>query len=123
MKTSLAIVLALFLAACGDKPAPKAAKPPPAPPQAKLDFPQPETPKLAEAPADPNKQLAQKVKKSLEGEAKIQAAGIDVTAKDGVVTLWGTTTTVEEMHRAAQVAAQLEGVKSVDNRLKVVGGS
>jgi len=29
-------------------------------------------------------------KRALEGEAKIQAAAIDVTAADGKVTLWGT---------------------------------
>jgi hypothetical protein len=31
---------------------------------------------------DPNKELADRVKRALESEAKIQAAGIDVTAKE-----------------------------------------
>lgn len=122
MKIALALLLAVVLAACGDKPAPKpAAKAPP--PPAKLDFVQPEVPKLAEPAVDPDKALAQKVKKTLESEAKIQAAGIDVTAKNGTVTLWGTTTTAAELQRAAEAAARVEGVKAVDNRLKVVAGS
>ena len=42
---------------------------------------------------------------------------------DGKVTLWGTTATAAERNRAAQVAAKVEGVTSVDNQLKVVKGS
>ena len=117
--------LILMLAGCGDStppPPPKPTAPPvaaPAPPPA----PAPEA-KAAEAPkADPNKDLAARVKRALDEEAKIQAAGIDVTANDGVVSLWGTTTTDEERTRAARVAAKVEGVKSVQNKLAVVRGS
>jgi hypothetical protein len=117
--------LILMLAGCGDStppPPPKPTAPPvaaPAPPPA----PAPEA-KAAEAPkADPNKDLAARVKRALDEEAKIQAAGIDVTANDGVVSLWGTTTTDEERARAARVAAKVEGVKSVQNKLAVVRGS
>ncbi|HJT62116.1 MAG TPA: BON domain-containing protein, partial [Burkholderiales bacterium] len=80
--------------------------------------------KAPEAPKpDPNKELAQRVKQALEGEAKVQAAGIDVTAAEGRVTLWGTTATAGERNRAGQVASKVDGVKSVDNQLKVVKGS
>ena len=100
---------------------------PPPPPKPAAPAPQVEAPKAPEKPAaaaeapkpDPNKELAQRVKKALEGEAKIQAAGIDVTAADGKVTLWGTTTTAAERNRAAQVASKVEGVTGVDNQLKV----
>src|SRR5712692_9815464 len=92
MKKLIAAVLLLGAAACGDQPAPK-----PAPAPAPQAVPQPITPapapeaKAPEAPKpDPNKELAARVKKALEGEAKIQAAAIDVTAADGKVTLWGT---------------------------------
>ena len=119
MKTLRLLPLVVLLIACSEPPQP--VKPAP---QAEAPKPAPEKPAAAEAPKpDPNKQLAQRVKKALEGEAKIQAAGIDVTAADGKVTLWGTTTTAGERTRAGQVASKVEGVTAVDNQLKVVKGS
>ena len=125
MKKLIAAVLFLGAAACGDSPAPK-----PAPAPAPQAVPQPITPapapeaKAPEAPKpDPNKELAARVKKALEGEAKIQAAAIDVTAADGKVTLWGTAATAAERKRAESVAAKVDGVRSVDNEIKVVKGS
>jgi osmotically-inducible protein OsmY len=82
----------------------------------------PEAPK-PEARVDPNKELAGRVKQALEGQAKIQAAGIDVTATDGTVTLWGTAATAAERDRAARAAAKVDGVKSVQNKIAVVKGS
>ena len=128
MKKTLIGLMVLGLAACGDdtpKPAPKPAAPPPQataptpPPKPAVDpTVKPEPPK-----PDPNKELAARVKRALEGEAKIQAAGIDVTAVDGKVTLWGTTTTSAERRRAEAAAKKVEGVSAVDNQLKVVKGS
>jgi hyperosmotically inducible periplasmic protein len=113
--------LLFVLAGCGD-PAPPTLKPAPPPPVA-APAPAAEA-KAPEAPKpDPNKELAARVKHALEDEAKIQAAGIDVTSSDGVVTLWGTTTSDDERTRAARVAGKVEGVKSVDNKLAVVRGS
>jgi hypothetical protein len=116
-------VLALFLAACGE--APKPAPPPPPPAMSTLPTtPPPVEAKAAEAPKpDPDKELAQRVKRALEGEAKIQGAAIDVTAADGVVTLWGTQATGAARSLAVQVAAKVAGVKSVNNRLVIVAGS
>jgi len=114
----------LGLAACGDE-APKPAAKPVSPPPVATPAPPP-TPvaKAPEAPKpDPNKELAAKVKRALEGEAKIQGAGIDVTASDGKVTLWGTAATAAERKRAATVASKVEGVTSVENKLAVVKGS
>src|SRR5712664_2477312 len=125
MKKLIAAVLFLGAAACGDQPAPK-----PAPAPAPQAVPQPITPapapeaKAPEAPKpDPNKELAAKVKRALEGEAKIHAQGIDVTASDGKVTLWGTAATAAERKRAATAASKVEGVTSVENKLAVVKGS
>ena len=123
MNPIVAAVLTLALVACGEPPPPpKPAAPAPAP---QAEAPKaPEAPKAAEAPKpDANKELAGKVKRALESEAKIQGAGIDVTATDGKVTLWGTTAAAAERNRAAQVAAKVEGVTAVDNQLKVVKGS
>ena len=125
MKRILAIALILGLAACGDStpPAKPAAQPASPPPQAKA--PETKAPEAkAEAPKpDPNKELSQRVKQALEGDGKIQAAAIDVTAKDGRVSLWGTTATDGDRSRAAQIAAKVTGVASVDNQIKVVKGS
>ena len=127
MKKLIAAALLLGAAACGDEPAPK---PQPAPAPAPQVAPQPISPapapeaKAPEAPKpDPNQELAARVKKALEGAAKIQAAGIDVTAADGKVSLWGTAATAAERKRAASVASRVDGVRSVDNQIKVVKGS
>jgi hyperosmotically inducible periplasmic protein len=120
----LTTIAILGLAACGDstpppKPAAQPATPTPAP-QAKA----PEVKPAPEAPKpDPNKELAQRVKQAIESDGKVQGGAIDVTAKEGRVSLWGTTATAGERTRAAQIAAKVDGVNSVDNQLKVVKGS
>lgn len=122
----LAAAVILALAACGDSaPPPKpAAQPATPPPQAATPAPKAPEAKAPEAPKpDPNKELAQRVKQALEGDGKVQAAAIDVTAKEGRVSLWGTATTAGERSRAAQIAAKVDGVASVDNQIKVVKGS
>jgi outer membrane biosynthesis protein TonB len=116
--------LVFTVAACGDStPPPKPAAPAPTPtPQ--VEAPKAPETKAAEAPKpDPNKQLAQRVKQALEGDGKVHAAAVDVTAADGRVTLWGTAATAAERNRAGQIAAKVDGVSAVDNQLKVVKGS
>ena len=125
MKITVTAILVLLLAACGDAPAPKVETKPvemKSEPKA-LEAPKAEAPKPEAPKPDPNKALAQRVKRALESEAKVEAAGIDVTASAGAVTLWGTAATDAERRRAAQVAAKVEGVKSVENRIAVVKGS
>jgi hypothetical protein len=133
MKRHLGSILAaLTLAACGDQSAPKAEMKPVAQAAAPVATP---VPVAAPAPApvaavkeeapkpDPNKELAQRVKRALEAEAKIQAAGIDVTASGGTVTLWGTAASSDERTRASRAAYRVPGVTMVDNKLAVVKGS
>lgn len=126
MKRILGLTLVLALSACGEDPLPPKpaaeAAPPPQQQTATAPLTQPEA-KAEEPKPDPNKELARKVKQALEGEAKIQAAAIDVTANSGKVTLWGTAATAAERNRAAQVAEKVDGVTAVDNQLKVVKGS
>jgi hyperosmotically inducible protein len=126
MKRLLASTLFLALAACGDSTPPPKPVAQPTPPPQQTPAPQAKAPeaKAPEAPKpDPNKELAQRVKQALEGDGKIQAAAIDVTAKDGRVSLWGTAPTAGERSRAAQIAGKVDGVASVDNQIKVVKGS
>jgi hypothetical protein len=130
MKRELAFFsIAIALAACGESPAPKpqagtepapaAAAPAPAPVAA---APAP-APAPKEEKADPDKELAKRVKDALEGESKIQAAAIDVTATEGKVTLWGTAASVDERNRATRAAYRVQGVVDVENKLAVVKGS
>jgi hypothetical protein len=119
-----------ILAACSE-PAP-----PPAPPKPKAEAPQPAPAPVAVAPApepvkapeapkpDPNKELAAKVKEALEApDAKLPTGAIDVTAADGKITLWGALPSEREVRRAAQLAGKVDGVRGVENQLKVVKGS
>jgi hypothetical protein len=122
-------LLLLALAACGDRPA-VAVKPVSQPPAAAAPTAVPVPPPVAAPPAaarasetDPNKELAGRVKHALEDEAKIQAAGIDVSASGGTVTLWGTTSSDDERIRASRAAYRVRGVTTVDNKLAVVKGS
>ncbi len=125
-----ALLAALALAACSDEPpqwSGARAVPQPAPPPAAQAQPSPPPaadPRPAEAPKpDPDKDLAARVKKALEGAARDQAGEIDVSAAEGVISLWGTVATAGERTRAARIAAGVEGVRSVENRLAVVKGS
>lgn len=120
---------ALVLVACSEPPPPPKPQPQPQPQAA---APQPEAPKPAPvaetkpepAKPDPNKELAARVKQALEAPgSKLPSGAIDVTAADGKVTLWGALPSDRDRARAAQVAGKVEGVKSVDNQLKVVRGS
>ena len=124
MKHIVALGLAAALIACSEspKPAAKAPTPPPTPAPvaaAPQPQPQPEPPK-----PDPNKELAAKVKQALEApDAKLPGGAIDVTAADGRVSLWGAVESDQQRRRAAQIAGKVDGVKGVDNQLKVVKGS
>lgn len=126
---SLALLAAsaLVLVACSEStppPPPKpAAQPQAAAPQVEAPKPAPvATPEPAKP--DPNKELAARVKQTLEApDSKLPSGAIDVTAEDGKVTLWGALPSEREVRRASQLAGKVEGVKSVDNQLKVVKGS
>ena len=118
MKKLFAAAAILALAACGKDEAPKPAPVTPVPqviPEAKPEAKAPEAPQ-----ADPNKELASRVKRALEAADLI---GIDPSASSGKVTLFGTTPTDAERKRAASIATKVEGVTSVDNQIKIVKGS
>ena len=121
----MAGLLALALAACDRQP-----PPPPAPKVVVPTLPE-EPPPLVVAPPKPaeppqasvDKELAGKVKSALLAERGLNAHGIDVVAKNGVVTLYGTAETPARRDTAARVAGNVTGVKSVENKLAVVAGS
>jgi hypothetical protein len=124
MKTTTiwALGLALGIVACSEPP------PPPPKPVAKAveipkPVPQPEAKPEPPKP-DPNKELAAKVKQTLEApDSKLPSGAIDVTAQDGKVTLWGAVPSPDMKSRAGSLASKVQGVSSVDNQLKIVRGS
>jgi hyperosmotically inducible periplasmic protein len=59
------------------------------------------------------------VKSKLAADEMVQASGIDVDTKDGVVTLSGAVESQMAKDRAVQLARETDGVTSVDDRLTV----
>ena len=125
MQKILALGLAFGIVACSEPP-----PPPPPKPVAKAEAPKPPpvvepVPIKPEPPKpDPNKELAAKVKQTLEApDSKLPSGAIDVTAQDGKITLWGAVPTNAIKTRAGQLASKVDGVKGVDNQLKIVKGS
>ncbi len=127
-RTSRVVMAGLLaLAACDRQ------EPPPPEPKVVVTTPTlpEEPPPLVVAPPRPvepphvaaDKALAGKVKSALLAERGLNAHGIDVVAKNGVITLYGTAETPARRDTAARVAGNVAGVKSVENKLAVVAGS
>lgn len=127
----IAGMLLLALAACdGGKPpvdppkpaaiAAPAVKPAPAPAPAPAPVEKPAQPGLQQK-ADA--ELTAAVRAALAAEPQVQGFAIDVTASNGVVSLFGTASTKARRDKAGQVAAKVAGVKSVQNNLAIVAGS
>ncbi len=70
-----------------------------------------------------NAALAAKVKAALAAEHGLEALVIDVDAKDGVVSLFGTADNNANRDKAGRVASKVAGVKSVVNKLVIASGS
>ena len=122
-----AIVLAsVLLAGCRGQETPQpeksAANPEPLAPAPAPQAAAPEKP--AAAPAeDANRSLAARVKRALDAAPKLSAQGVEITARRGVVSLFGAVDTQDIKTRMEQVAASVDGVQSVDSQLRVVAGS
>jgi osmotically-inducible protein OsmY len=63
------------------------------------------------------------VRSALGTEPGLEALSIDVNAVNGEVTLYGTADTAARRDKAAQVALNVDGVKSVTNHLIILKGS
>jgi len=73
--------------------------------------------------ADPDAALAEKVKKALGLETGSMPYGVEVTAQDGHVELWGTVDSSGARKRLEVTAAGVVGVRAVENRLQVDPGA
>jgi len=79
---------------------------------------------LAAAPSPvADKTLAVNVKAALMASAALNATTIEVSARDGVVTLSGTTNTSTRRDLAGYLALRVDGVVSVRNRIAIVANS
>lgn len=121
---------ALGLAACDSpkppevalKPVTIAIPPAPAPAPRPVALASAQPPK-ADAGKTADAELAARVKAALAAEPGLGSFTMDVTASDGVVSLFGTAPNRATRDRAAAAAAKVEGVKSVQNNLAIVAGS
>ena len=59
------------------------------------------------------------VRMKLTTDADVKGGGLDVSVKDGVVTIKGRVDTEKGKSRAAKLARKVKGVKDVDNELQV----
>jgi osmotically-inducible protein OsmY len=78
---------------------------------------------VALARVDPDAALAGKVEKALGAEGAPFAYGVEVTAQDGNVELWGTVDSTAARKRFELTAAGVVGVKSLQSHLKVDPGA
>lgn len=78
---------------------------------------------FALAKTDPDAALADKVEKALGTDDAPLAFGVEVTARDGKVELWGTVDSHAARKRFELIAAGVVGVKSLENHLKVDPGA
>jgi osmotically-inducible protein OsmY len=78
---------------------------------------------IAVARIDPDAALAQKVEKALGIETGALPYGVEVTAKDGKVELWGTVDSTGARKRFELTAAGVVGVKALENHLQVDPGA
>src|ERR1700722_10141065 len=67
--------------------------------------------------------ITAEVKEALMSDSEIKSSKIHVRTSGGVVTLKGNVPSPDMAARAAQIAQQKEGVKSVDNRLMVANST
>lgn len=83
-----------------------------------------DTPRAVESrEIDEDSMLAARVKAALGADPALRLLAIDTGVSSGVVTLYGTADTRAHREKAAQVASNVPGVKSVKNELVIVAGS
>lgn len=116
--------LALALAACGESAPPAAKSTDVTPPQAAVQPAPADTAKTAAAPkADPDAELAAKVKSAFANDPQLKMLPIDVRASNGAVTLYGTAENTKLRDQAVRTAKGVEGVTSVSANVQIVRGS
>jgi hypothetical protein len=83
----------------------------------------PRSPVSVDIPDPGDMALASRVKAALRAEPALKSVTVDVIAIEGVVTLNGTADTLASSDRAARMALDVDGVRSVKNEIVIVRGS
>ncbi|MBV8549960.1 MAG: BON domain-containing protein [Acidobacteriaceae bacterium] len=78
-------------------------------------------PILAQSQKQPatDDRISDQVRMKLATDAEVKGGALDVTVKDGAVTIKGRVDTEKGKSRATKLAKKVKGVKSVDNELQV----
>jgi osmotically-inducible protein OsmY len=63
--------------------------------------------------------ISDNVRQRLASDADVRGAALDVTVKDGVVTIQGRVHTEKGRKKATEISKKVKGVVSVDNQLKL----
>jgi osmotically-inducible protein OsmY len=74
---------------------------------------------VAQQKAGSDDAIFDSVRQRLASDADVRGAALDVTVKDGVVTIKGRVHTEKGRKKATELAQKVKGVKSVDNQLKL----
>jgi osmotically-inducible protein OsmY len=74
---------------------------------------------LAQKISNPDDRISDQVRMRLATDADVKGGALDVTVKDGVVTIKGRVDTEKGKDRATKIAKKVKGVKDVDNELIV----
>ena len=125
LAASAAAVALTGLAGCDRNDADRVARPAPPPPQSTAPAAPPPTattPPAADrtvGEAAGDAAVTAKVKAALIAEKGVDGLKIDVDTRDGNVTLTGNVPEAAQVERATQVARGIDGVKAVDNKLRV----
>lgn len=78
---------------------------------------------IAAARVDPDAALAVKVEKALGVDSGAQPYGVEITATDGKVELWGAVDNTATSKRFEVISAGVVGVRAVANHLRVDPGA
>ncbi len=72
-----------------------------------------------QTPSNPDDRISDQVRMRLATDADVKGGTLDVTVKDGVVTIKGRVDTDKGKQKATKLAKKVKGVKEVDNELSV----
>jgi len=74
---------------------------------------------VGQAKANADDRISDDVRQRLASNADVRGAALDVTVKDGVVTIKGRVHTEKGRKKATEISKKVKGVVNVDNQLKL----